>query len=498
MSPVTVRKEAVSFRSLTHGRNCISLAIDTYQRGFVWNIKQVRQLLKDLTDFHKQQQEHPGESRQYYMGSLLLHRREREVDGEQRRYVIDGQQRLSALALLYHSLNNQLPPGIDFVYRTTDSGANIRRALKEFRESHHRLPKSIFSSICFTTIEVDSEDLAFTFFDTQNGRGVPLQTTDLLKSYHLRAIEGGQQQVLQSACASRWEALQKTRPILGLKGDFASPLFNKFLWRSRRWSGKELMFEDADALMAEFGERTIQPLSRADLVPVYPSNQNFLASRIEMVPDACYKLHTQPLVLESTPARLPFSLRQPISKGVGFFLFAEKYSALLHEILNEENHDPRVKAFRIFHDQVTGNLSDYLRETFLLAVLMYVDRFGYERLLEFALCLDYSLGAKRIALSSIRMETPRKYFEESKRNLLDVIANAYIPEEVLDLIRHDPKPAKIYRESQVGAGTGVRERYQADVLEYYAKQHDNHALAGRERWITPALIERKLKEAAKA
>jgi hypothetical protein len=88
--------------------------------------------------------------------------------------------------------------------------------------------------ICFTVIEVPSEDLAFTFFDTQNNRGVPLHATDLLKAFHLRAIAEPSRETLQTNCAKRWETLQRTQPILGLAGDFAPALFNAFLWRARR------------------------------------------------------------------------------------------------------------------------------------------------------------------------------------------------------------------------------------------------------------------------
>ncbi|WP_228300155.1 DUF262 domain-containing protein, partial [Klebsiella pneumoniae] len=124
-----------------------------------------------------------GAGQVYYLGTLLLHRN----DEKKARYVIDGQQRLSTLAVLYHTLHNELPKGLEFHYRSPISARNLRVARKlmsEHRES--ALEPSIVEQLCFTVITVEREDLAFTFFDTQNFRGVPLKATALLKAYHLR------------------------------------------------------------------------------------------------------------------------------------------------------------------------------------------------------------------------------------------------------------------------------------------------------------------------
>ena len=100
--------------------------------------------------------------------------------------VIDGQQRLTALSVLQHELAGSLPAHCELTYRNPVSIRNVK-------ETQARLKggcglTSILDRICFTVITVSSEDLAFTFFDTQNNRGVPLNATDLLKAYHLRAI----------------------------------------------------------------------------------------------------------------------------------------------------------------------------------------------------------------------------------------------------------------------------------------------------------------------
>ena len=65
-----------------------SLAIDTYQRGFVWGEEKVGQLVNDLREYSTQQNTPP-----YYMGTILLHRQEEK----QKFFIIDGQQRILSL-----------------------------------------------------------------------------------------------------------------------------------------------------------------------------------------------------------------------------------------------------------------------------------------------------------------------------------------------------------------------------------------------------------------
>ncbi len=81
-----------------------------------------------------------------------------------------------------------------------------------FAENNLEIDKlvGVFDRLRFTVIIVTSRSRIY-FFDTQNNRGVPLGSTDLLKSFHLRAIHSDDAQIdelLQSHCASRWEKVQ--------------------------------------------------------------------------------------------------------------------------------------------------------------------------------------------------------------------------------------------------------------------------------------------------
>ncbi|WP_067521905.1 DUF262 domain-containing protein [Endozoicomonas ascidiicola] len=422
------------------------LALDNYQRPYVWSREKIEQLVQDLHEF--EQQSLKSTTPDYYMGALLLHRNH----NKKQLYVIDGQQRLTSLCVLHHTLEHNLPESVEFSFRSKLSAHNIQQAKVVYNQLQDTLPSAdIFQKLCFTVITVESEDLAFTFFDTQNNRGVPLAATDLLKAFHLRAIhseDAKQDEALQQHCARRWETLQ----VKGQSGstrqenDFAPELFHYYLWRARNWKGQNLIErETRDDVLSTFQKQSI-PSDKQSVAhtPLYPGVNNQLAANLSLLPSNEFRLDLQSLDMSSNPATLPFSLRQPIHQGVGFFLYAQKYAALLNQLLYSENPEPEVKAFRRFYNSVMKQTSHYLRELFNLAVLAHVDQFGTQGLLRFALWLDHALGALRLT-KAIYEPAIRKFLKERDQNLLDVIVGAYRPEEVVAFLQSDQDAKASYR-----------------------------------------------------
>jgi hypothetical protein len=488
MSIATDQYEDVTVKVMGFAELCAQaypLKLDHYQRPYVWSRKKVRQLLADLDEFCDGK---PG--REYYLGTLLLHR----DDAREANFVIDGQQRLSSLAVLFHALCGALPHGLDFHYRSQLSAANLRLAQQTVDQAKPslRFDGAIFDHLRFTVITVAREDLAFTFFDTQNNRGVPLKATDLLKAYHLRAIDGAkgtdreQAGHLQRQCARRWEAVQVSGPRTNDKRqDFAPELFHKYLWRARNWCGqKRIEHEDHDGILATFQEHSLD-VEEAGSLPLYPSHGNQFATRISLMNDD-YRLDLKPVHVSASPASLPFSLRQPIHEGIGFFLYAQKYAALLDEIFHGPAADAGVSAFRHFHVCVVENNSHYLRELFNVAVLMYVDRFGYQDLLGFAWRTEMVLGGLRLEKQYIFKEAPLKYLRDAEHNLLDVIAAAYRPEEVRDFLERELDRREGYDAVRLQAvreagNRGVRGHYLHALRSYFSQPHAATSDIGRFR-----------------
>lgn len=442
-----------------------ALQFDHYQRPYVWDTLKVNQLLDDLNEFR-----HSSKEQVYYLGTLLLHR----DDEKQARFVIDGQQRLSTLAVLYHTLCGSLPEGMAFHYRSPISARNLREARQLMTErSNTALDASIFGQLRFTVIMVEREDLAFTFFDTQNHRGVPLKATDLLKAYHLRAVSGLDvlhTESLQQICAQRWEAVQMAGPgrQAGEQQDFAPELFEHFLWRARNWRGnKRIEREDYDRLLESFQQQSIGG-DEIDEIPLYPGYHNQFASALKLQGSNDYRLTLTPVQVGGSAASLPFTLRQPIHKGVGFFLYAQKYAALLDALLHQESTSRELTAFRDFYRRVVCVNAYYLQELFKLALLMYVDRFGYQRLLAFAVGLELVLGGLRLEKHYIFKESPLKYLRDAPYNLLDEICGAYRPEEVMAFLSTEIERSEGYTKvSSITSSNGVQGRYLVALLGYF-------------------------------
>ncbi|MDM0029594.1 DUF262 domain-containing protein [Variovorax saccharolyticus] len=458
------------------------VALDTYQRGFVWSKDKVRQLADDLLAY----QALPDPKPPYYMGTILLHA---HAD-RQHRYVIDGQQRLTALCVLHQHLRSTLPPncGLSFSPR---SAANIQAAAQEFAAAAAGLRADVLDRITFTAIRVTRADLAFTFFDTQNNRGVQLHATDLLKAYHLRAIDLESPvltEQVQSDCAHRWERLQQGGQVLSHPQERVKVLFDRFLWRARRWSGVHTHESGHDALLLEFqGPNWAQPGPGGQRsIPLYQARSNRRGSALSLRPGGHCELHLQPVSLSPDAADLPFSIRQPIQRGTGFFLFADKYATLLGRLTQEASTDPEILGFRaVLRTMVAAN-SLFLQEAFLLASLMFADQFGSDRLWSFSLWLEHSLGDVRLRKQQVRQETAQKFFREDARmNVLDVIAGAFHPEQVIAHLRTMPATSYSGDPAETVKG-GVHATYKRAVLKYFGRA-PSESLDAKASWIAEQL-----------
>lgn len=452
----------------------LPVAVDTYQRGFVWNRQKVAQLAEDLVSHESLGDCAPP----YYMGTLLVHRS--PVKGK--RFIIDGQQRLTALSILFRQINASLPEHFGMTY-SPRSARHINVAAETYRERRKPSPR-IFSQIRFTIIEVERVDLAFTFFDTQNNRGVPLHATDLLKAYHLRAVEGDARERLQKLCAKGWEQVQQSHGAIGNEAeikDSAPRLFDLFLWRARCWTGKQLLPGGHDALLDSFQKDTWAAAGTGDDIPLYRSRQNRLGTRLRLAEGGQREIQTHPIILSEQAADLPFAIRQPVHKGIGFFLYAEKYCALLQWLLVAETDSKERSRFRrIYHDLMAAN-SIYLREIFILGGLMYADQFGEEKLWEFGLWYEHALGAIRLEKQQVRHEAAKNFFRDDTLNLLDVIAGAYLPEQAINHLKQYHRHDERYATEQIETGKGVQGRYKESVLKYFNQTSER--LKGKAGWI---------------
>lgn len=485
-----VAVKVLSFQEFFAQKEIYPVGIDSYQRPYVWDKSKIIELIKDLREYL----EKPNEL-QYYMGNILLH----QHNEKQKLFIIDGQQRLTTLCILYYVLNGGLLHNgkMALEYNSPISAKNIVNAkalFQEIKAEWKNRAEFLFSNLQFTFVTTLSEDLAFTFFDTQNNRGVKPNPTDLLKAYHLRAIGNAAYINIQTNCALRWEKIQGSKTLFGQKKDFIAELFHQFIWRSRCWNGQKVIYREQDEdILNEFQKKTIKQ-TKPDLVPLYPNTNNTLATALQLKSENQFTLYPATVEMSSTSAYLPFTLRQPVSEGLGFFLFAEKYADLVKIIFfNIEDTNTEIKAVRAFYNEVLQNISLYLKELYLLAIVMYYDKFGSHRLLEFTLWFDHVLGALRLEKHYIFKEASLKFLKETDNNIFDVISQSFRADEVIAFLSElknvspNLEIEKIYARTDLPEN-GVRGGYKSSLFKYYYKE----SFAGKFNWITPTFLKSKL------
>jgi hypothetical protein len=444
------------------------MVIPEYQRPYVWSKGKVRELLNDLLDFFKTDTE-----LSYYMGTLLFHQKDKESSIS----IIDGQQRISTILVLYYCLNgensfNDFCRQSNLTYNSPISKRNLQKA-KAAIDSFSGLDtiksiKSLFRLLNFTVIVTKSEDDAFTFFETSNNRGIKLSATDFLKAYHLREINNTYEE-LQHTCARKWEKIESLKNSVSGSHDYIEILFNTLLWRSRSWRGKRVDFENQDYILKEFQKKTI-PTDCVDRIALYPNRKNMLATHLQLKDDIGYKLHGANIVFQGKSSDFPFLLRQPISKGLNFFLYAEKYAELVHELFNGSSHkNSEIKEIQNFYRAVYRHTSLYLKELFILCICMYYDKFHTEKIVQFAYLLDYAIGAIRLEKKYVFKQATIKFFRDSSLNLLDIIDQAYIPDEVLAYFENNEAINNVYIQNFNDLGNGVQGRYLQSILAYFMK-----------------------------
>ena len=228
-----IRGNAKNLRSLLAGAK---FAIDYYQREYRWATKQVAELIEDLAEKFRDDYE-SGDERSavenyghYFLGSIII------SDRDGRKFIIDGQQRLTTLTLLLIHIYLQLRDdeqkaqiadlifSMRFGRRSFNLDVDERAAcmdalftgspfeeagqpesvaniLRRFRDVTELFPGDLaadalpyfadwlIENVHLVEITAYSDADAYTIFETMNDRGLSLTPTDMLKGYLLANIE---------------------------------------------------------------------------------------------------------------------------------------------------------------------------------------------------------------------------------------------------------------------------------------------------------------------
>ena len=442
----------------------IKLTIPDFQRSYVWTNENLQKILNDFEEFISSKKD------EYYMGTILLFKNKDAYE------IIDGQQRITTLTILYSVIADMpIPNNFQLSFSSQESINNIIEAKKYFlkkiktKEINNDLI-NIFEKLKFTVITTTSQDEAFIFFDTQNSRGVKLKAIDLLKAHHLRAISDHYRQIIS---AKKWEKIENTKKgFIRENSDFIDELFKYILYRSRVWRGNKtgiIDIELSERIQNEKIKAEFEKGHQANTIKLYPHHKNMFVHSIDIDENEEYILDFRWKQYQHKPKDLPFSLRQPISKGLEFFLFVEKYAQIV-DFLNKDSNE--ILEYRGFYKDVINNssFSVYLREFFTLCVVCYYDKFEHYKLFEFGLWLEYILGAIRLQQSMIVEKTIPKVVRDMPYNIIDIILGAYTPNEIIDYLKSieiNETYEKYKLDEDENKQTSIRDRYIKSIIKYF-------------------------------
>lgn len=228
-------------------------AIDYYQREYVWEKKQVEELMSDfLTRFNEDYDpahklDEVKTYNRYFLGSFIV------SEDNKNTYIIDGQQRLTTLTLLLMALmhkaeetGDKLPKVEDFIHSVDYGTSNFNISVegrdeimdnllnyptrKKIETEHldsplvgryfdlvriieDRIPEEslmhfyywLTRRVMLVRISAQNEKEAYAIFETMNDRGKPLTSIDMFKGYALSSIDNKEDRY---ACQEMWKTVQ--------------------------------------------------------------------------------------------------------------------------------------------------------------------------------------------------------------------------------------------------------------------------------------------------
>lgn len=314
----------------------IKLTIPDYQRIYCWNDNNIKTLWNNLKEM-------PDEL-DYHLGAIIL---QHQADGCD---IIDGQQRLVTLTLILRALGYEgnMPLLLQRFksLEACDNIANAKYVIQEIKgwdfDENYMLLKKILKHLTFSVLLLKSNnlDLAYTFFSSQNSRGVRLSDYDILKAHHLRFLITNDSQA--EHLARRWNTLSQDTDFDN--EPFIHKTLGLYLYRIRKWMRKHSCDETNS-------NRPIKDeYSAAPLIPGIP------------------------------PFGERFYFYEKIQGGAHFFAFADYFVDLYKQFVKT----PQVSLLRMYLLGESHWKYESVIETVLFA---YFSKFGRQYLSEALFCI---------------------------------------------------------------------------------------------------------------
>ncbi len=413
-----------------------NLEIPPYQRPYKWSIKNVIQLLNDITNHKKKSS--------YRIGTIVFHLE----DKKETLFIVDGQQRLFTLSLIAHALqeNQQTKNEVSKHFKDNPTLLSKRisnviskeNLIKNYKEIQREITKFDKDTIRFffencEVVKIVLNDIseAFQFFDSQNARGKDLEPHDLLKAFHLREMDTLNEQS-KKAIIKKWENADDEHKL--------SPLFALNLFRVKTWCKRKRgrYFSKNDNYLFKginIKKTNVYPYAKA-----YSMNHFYTEN---------YNQHPH-RALDKSKLEFPFQLDQPIINGQRFFDMVSYYQQKMEPLKLSEKIEniktnqiyfiPKTKESNIYkiftalaeYPKRTRQGDRYVRNLFNNTVLYYIDKFGLEMLEENIIKLfiwSYHLRLTRYAVKLASMDNHTR----DNIKMFSIIREAISPIEIQEV-----------------------------------------------------------------
>ena len=310
----------------------LPLSIPNYQRIYCWEKENVLRLLDDVfSHFESFDQVIVP----YRLGTIILHAHDDKFD------IIDGQQRLVTLSLLFYELgiypqllNEKFSSKLSLKYV-----AYNKYLINNYVQRHLRINDTGIKALSLIDFSVlilknTSIDLAYSFFSNQNSRGVGLTDYDLLKAHHLRYIPATFEHQSMRA-AEVWNTMIEQGRIDNESNeieDYACTL-DTYISRLRKWMRKKVCDD---------------------------STNNYRVKR---------EYEAAPIIEEIPPFGEKFYFNEPIQGGAHFFSYVEQHLDKYHQFI-------RTQEYKCIHIGMVGGSNQWYRDVIESLLFGYYLKFG--------------------------------------------------------------------------------------------------------------------------
>lgn len=402
--------------------------IPFYQRPYRWQTSHVETLLSTIRDNMNKEE--------YRIGSIILNPNAKTGKFD----IVDGQQRLTTLSLIFMNLEENSSKRLTCQYRHIESKQNIYRNYQFIKNWINRpdfdkenFKRFILERCSVVVIVAENLSEAFQMFDSQNGRGKELEAYNLLKAYHLRAIDNENTQIditdEKIEIDRQWEEAVLMNTYESDKS-LLKYIMNE-LYRIRQWGKLQRAGYFGKSKIKEFkgiqfnNRRSELPLhNRSFLLYMYFTEKKNVANR-----NAVDNNNQNPFV----------SINMDIINGKLFFSYVQTYvSAYNYLFKSKASEGSPIFQFRKDFDKYclsyggahrTGDI--YVREMYVAMIISLYDRFGEKYVDRWYKILYILAYRKRLESESVLFNSiadyPKEYF--------NIIASA-LNESGLEILRN--------------------------------------------------------------